>query len=141
MSVYGICGDTQLHRVQKLLNFGARVISGRRKYEHVSDVLRDLQWLDAAHLVKYHRLCLVHRVNTTGKPEVIASSIGGAARHQYQTRAAGRHVLPKIRTEAGRRRLCYGAVREYDSLPIDSSSRSFRRQLRRYLLSEQFGPK
>ena len=37
-------------RLQKLLNFGARVISGRRKYDHISDVLKDLEWLTAANL-------------------------------------------------------------------------------------------
>ena len=31
ISLYGTCNSTQLHRVQKLINFGARVISGRNK--------------------------------------------------------------------------------------------------------------
>ena len=34
ISVYGTCGETQLHRVQKILNFCARVACGRRKHEH-----------------------------------------------------------------------------------------------------------
>ena len=39
--------------VQKLINFGARVISGRRKYDRIHDALRDLQWLDEPeHLVR-----------------------------------------------------------------------------------------
>ena len=139
MSVYGTCTDTQLHRVQKLLNFGARVISGRRKYDHISDVLKDLRWLDAHNLVRYHRLCLVHSVDTTGRPESIADTLGDAAQHQYMTRAAGNHVLPRIRTEAGRRRLCYSAVQDYDSLPINVNARSFRAQLRKHLLRDQCG--
>ena len=60
ISSYGTCNTTQLHRVQKLLNFGARIISGRRKHDHISDVFRELNWLDARSLVTYHRLCLVH---------------------------------------------------------------------------------
>ena len=139
ISVYGTCGDTQLHRVQKLLNFGARVISGRRKYDHIQDVLRDLQWLDVHHLVTYHRLSMVHNVDTRGRPEAIASTIGEMAQHQYQTRTAGHHVLPRIRTEAGRRRLCYSAVKAYDCLPFDVNERNFRRRLRRYLLNDQYG--
>ena len=57
ISIYGTCGKTQLHRVQKLLNFCARVISGRRKYDHISAVLRQLNWLRAEQLVSYHQLC------------------------------------------------------------------------------------
>ena len=139
MSVYGICNNTQLHRIQKLLNFGARVISGRRKYDHIHDVLEELRWLNVPNLVSYHRLCMVHTVAATGRPETIATTIGTTAQHQYRTRAAGYHVLPRIRTEAGRRRLCYGAVRDYDRLPFDVNARNFRPRLRRYLLRDQYG--
>ena len=81
-------------------------------------MFRDLQWLDIVHPVRYHRLCMVNSVHTSGKPEDIANTIGDIAQHRYVTRSAGRHVLPKIRPEAGRRRPCYGAVREYDQLTI-----------------------
>ena len=66
---------------------------------------------NAAQLVRYHRLCVVHSVAATGRPEDIANTIGEVAQHQYRTRAAGQHALPRIRTEAGRRRQCYSAVR------------------------------
>ena len=56
ISVYGTCGATELRRVQKVLNFCARVISGRRKHSHVTDVLRGLKWLSAANLALYHRI-------------------------------------------------------------------------------------
>ena len=79
MSVYGKCGQTNLRRIQKLLNFGARVISGRRKYHPIHDVLRGLQWLDAQHLVRYHRLCMEHSVLTTGRPDAIMRTIGHTA--------------------------------------------------------------
>ena len=71
---------------------------------------------NAAQLVRCHRLCVVHSVAATGRPEDIANTIGEVAQHQYRTRAAGQHALPRIRTEAGRRRLCYSAVRDYDKL-------------------------
>ena len=37
-----VCNDTQMKRIQKLLNFAARVLSGRRKFDHISDVLHRL---------------------------------------------------------------------------------------------------
>ena len=49
--VYGSAGNkTQLGRLQRLLNFCARVISGRRKYDHISYVLRELGWLTASNM-------------------------------------------------------------------------------------------
>ena len=52
ISVYGTANKTQLSRLQQLLNFGARVISGRRKYDHISDVLRELNWLSADNMYR-----------------------------------------------------------------------------------------
>ena len=123
--------------VQKLLNFSARVISGRRKYDHVRDVIRDLQWLDVRQLVRYHRMCMVHATLTSGIPEEIAVTFGETAQHRYETRTACQHALPRIRTEAGRRRQCYSAVRDYDSLPPSVGGRRFRCRLRRHLLECQ----
>ena len=41
LSVYGICVQTQVHRLQKLINSATRVLTGRRKFDHVSDEIRD----------------------------------------------------------------------------------------------------
>ena len=139
ISVYGTCNATQLHRVQKLLNFGARVVSGRRKHDHVADVLRDLNWLDARGLVTYHRLCLTHAAITTGSPECIAMCIGPSRDHVYQTRGSSQRTLPRIHSESGRRRLSYGAVQQYNQLPFDTNTRHFKSTLRRYLLRELYG--
>ena len=82
---------------------------------HIRRVLtRELNWLDAHGLVEYHRLCLVHSAITTGRPESIVESIGAVAQHQYQTRGASQRVLSRIRTELGRRRLCYSGVQPYN---------------------------
>ena len=53
LSVYGSCGMTQLRRVQKLVNFCVRVVKGKRRFDHVSQSLEQLQWLTAEQLVRY----------------------------------------------------------------------------------------
>ena len=139
ISLYGTCTGTELDRVQKLLKFGARVISGRRKHDHISDVLRELNWLDARSLVMYHRLCLVHTAIKTGRPESLADAIGDVAGHRYPTRGCSRRTLPRLHKELGRRRLCYGAVQAYNQLPFDTNIRGFRSRLKRHLLRVQHG--
>ena len=51
-----VCNDTQMKRIQKLLNFAARVLTGRRKFDHISDVLHRLNWFTAEHMHLYHGL-------------------------------------------------------------------------------------
>ena len=116
--VYGVCGVTQLARLQKLLNFGARVISGRRKYDHISDVLKNLQWLSAENRWRYHSLTMLKRMLDSGQPESLRNGIvTRGSVHGRSTRHAASLATPAIRTESGRRRFLYSAVTEYNGLP------------------------
>ena len=136
MSVYGTCGEQQMHRVQKILNFCARVVTGRRRYDHVSDVFHDLRWMCAGELAYYHRLCTIHNVIVTGLPKALRDTIRetGDQRHTHATRGSSSVILPQIRTESGRRRLNYSAVLAYNQLPLIPSTAGFRRQLKRHIL-------
>ena len=138
MSVYGTCSDTQLHRIQKILNFCARVVSGRKKRDHISDVTQRLGWMSAKQLVSYHSVCSVQSMLFTGQPEALRSTIGPPAntRHSHETRNAGQLTLPHIRTEAGRRRLCYHGVMSFNELKFNYSSVNFRRSLKKAIMSQ-----
>ena len=138
ISVYGTCGATELHRVQKVLNFCARVISGRRKHSHVSDVLKDLRWLSAANLVLYHRICMVRTIVQTGQPSGIALMLHSATDHGHDTRHARRLRLPQIHTEEGRRQLLYSGIDAYNQFcAAYDGQTSFMKAVRRYLLQDQ----
>ena len=41
-SIYGTYGQAQKHKIQKLLNFCARVVCGVRKYDHISACYKQL---------------------------------------------------------------------------------------------------
>ena len=66
ISVYGTAAAKNMSRVQKVINFGARVITGRRKRDHISDALKSLTWLPARELVIYHTLCLLNPISGRG---------------------------------------------------------------------------
>ena len=90
MSVYGSCGVTQMRRVQKLVNFCARVVSGRRRSDRISDAIEQLGWMRATELVEYHTVCAVQSAITTRNPERISDTIGPRAseQHSHDTRHA-----------------------------------------------------
>ena len=75
ISVYGNCTQRNLSRIQKIINFAAKVIFGRRKFDHVSDLLENLGWLSADQLARYHSLCLLHKVRRSGEPEALAGAL------------------------------------------------------------------
>ena len=137
IGIYGTCGKTQLHRVQKLLNFCARVISGRRKYDHISDVLKQLQWLRADQLVRYHQLCLVKNALDTGLPVDIAAMFTYVVT-PYQTRQTGQLSHPRAKTTSGQRRLvhCSHQFNQLPPLMKGFSHYAFKKNLKQLILRE-----
>ena len=138
ISIYGTHGQTQTHRIQKLINFCARVICGKRKYDHISAEIRRMQWLSASQLITYHRLCVIQKALVTGLPTGIASQLNVAA-HGHNTRSHDHLQRPRARTNAGVRRLCFSGSDAYNRLPTEirqlNMSR-FKTRLKEILLTD-----
>ena len=73
--MYGNGHRENLDLIQKVLNFAARIISNRKKFDHISDVLLSLGWLNASEFVEYSDLCMLHSMISSGQPDVLASQI------------------------------------------------------------------
>ena len=56
ISVYGGTNQTHMKQVQSVLNFCARVVSGRRKHDHISDVVKQNLAFNAKQLAFYHNV-------------------------------------------------------------------------------------
>ena len=127
-----------MRKLQKIINFCARVVSGRRKFDHISDIVERLGWLNAKSLVQYHTACSLFKTLRTGAPAYVARTIGPPrnAVHSHATRRSAELSLPRIRTEAGRRRLCYRGVSLLNELDIREAV-PFKSTLRNVLLEKQ----
>ena len=117
ISIYATSGQTPIKRIQKLINFCARVICGKRKYDHISAEIKRLGWLSAEQLVLYHRLCMIRKVLLTGHPPGIAEYFTTVS-HSHDTRALGQLARPQIKNNAGKRRLCFSGADAYNQLPM-----------------------
>ena len=85
IALYGTHGSVQLPRVQKLINFCARVVNGRR-CDHVSDVVRDLRWLSADQFVRYHNYAM------PAQKGLAYESATRYSRNVHSRRACSRHA-------------------------------------------------
>ena len=104
--IYGSCTKRNLNRLQRVVNFGARVIAGRKKRDSVQDILRDLKWLSVTQLHSYHALCLIKRLLDNNQPMTLARRLVRRSEvRPTQTRQNNDIDLPAIRTEYGRHRL------------------------------------
>ena len=115
IQVYGCANKSSIARLQKVFNFAARVLSGRRKYDHLSDVMEQLGWLTVHQLVTYFDICLLHGIISNGKPEVLRSAIMfNHERVERGTRQSNHLSLPRVRNNHGKRRFIYRATQQYN---------------------------
>ena len=137
--VYG-CGSTSnLRRLQKIINFAARVVSGKRRFDRVSGVIEALGWLDAPDLFLYQTLCLIHKVCRTTEPESLANLFvtnRDLPDRLRFTRQDSLLFLPRVGTETGKRRFAYRAAlemnrlhRDFDHMPVRKFGRALKRRV------------
>ena len=140
ISVYGNCSKGNLSRIQKVINYSAKIIFGRRKYDHVSDLLERLGWLGAESMASYHTLCVTHKVRRWGEPVQLAAGLSTVAEARVVervTRQNGLLSVPRSRTEMGRRRFACRGPALYNDLPRDLTELPvplFSRRLKTYLV-------
>ena len=138
--VFGCANQTALKRLQKVQNFAARVISGRRKFEHISDVIQRLGWLPVGSLVDMNDMCLLHSVIRTGEPEVLRQGIYyNREVADRRTRQSDHLYIPRARSNVGQRTFMYRASKLYNEHVIGTerehmSHSSFKKSLKVRLL-------
>ena len=146
ISVYGNGRKDNFRRIQKIINYAARVLFGRRKYDHVSDLLERLGWLSAEGMGTYHTVCLTHKVRRSGEPEQLAAGLSTVAEARTVERATRQDNLlsvPRSRTEMGRRRFACRGPTLYNALPRDIEGLPvplFCRRVRQHLAAPSRAP-
>ena len=143
VQVYGNASNCHIQKIQKVINFAARIISGRRKYEHISDVTRSLGWLSAREFVDLNDICLLHRIISEKQPMSVASQI--KRNHQVvsrSTRQSNLLTVPQARTRHGQRTFLCRSAKLYNTAVIrknrqDWSVRRLRAALKREYMSQR----
>jgi len=141
-----LCWLTE-HKLQRVLNAAARVVSNTRKHDHgLSDLLHDeLHWLDVPQRVDYKLCVTVHRCLQHKAPPHLAAlctpvSDIASRQHLRSARSNQLDVPRHRRTQFGRRAFSVAGPMAWNALP-DSirdtalSTYSFGRYLKTLLFS------
>ena len=104
-----------MQRLDKNLNFALRIISGKRKFEHISraraNIRKELGWPTADELYRKQSLNLLHKINIIGEPQTLVSQLQVTSNlRPLSTRQNLDFALPCVRTEADKRRFFYDVL-------------------------------
>ena len=106
IQVYGGTSVGNISKIKKIFNFAARVISGRKKYDHITDLLKQYEWLDATQFIAYSDMCMLHKIVNSGQPSPLASQFSfNRDVVGRPTRQSDQLALFRPRTNHGKR--CY----------------------------------
>ena len=140
-----LCGlpNTQLRRVQSVLNAGARLIFGLRRSDHISSALVSLHWLRARERTVFKMAVLVYRSLNCQAPIYLSSSLMRVSdipsRRRLRSSSTMQLDVPRHRISVGARAFPVAGATIWNSLPDDVTSApsisTFRRRLKTFLFS------
>lgn len=130
---YGIA-DKLLHQIQLIQNAAAKVVTGKYKYDHIGEDLKDLHWLDIRKRILFKLALLVHKSITGTAPQYLQDLVSYAP-HGH----AANLLVPTTHTKSGRRSFGYIGPKLYNNLPRSlkeaESVITFKKSLKTYLFN------
>ena len=133
LSVWGGATANRLGRVQKALNFAARIVTGARRSDHISPILTALGWRTVSELVNRRDCMAIHRaLNDFRAPTATRALFSYRADVSARTtRASSTGVLelPGFRLSMSRRSFSYRAAATWNRLPQQLRSSRTRARL------------
>ena len=110
-------------KLQLVQNSLARLVTGTRKFDHITPVLKKLHWLPISSRITYKIATLTHKTLATSQPAYLFSSIHRSVPSR-NTRSAQHIRLSKpdihnFRSEFSRRGFSNCAPTVWNSLPVD----------------------
>ena len=122
LSVYGNGSATNEARLAKVINFASRVVTGLRKFDHVSRARIDLGLCTPRQMYDSRIAIVAHRVRMLGEPDELASLLCTFADARSCERVTGQDQClrpPTARTAAGRRSFAHRAASLLNAVPDD----------------------
>ena len=138
--VWSNTSKKNISKLQKVQNFACRIITGKRKFDHITPVLRELRWLPVTSFLKYTLGVLAFKCVKGLAPSYLCHRFKTrACVHDRNTRYKNNLNTPAYKSASGQRTFLYRAmsfwnslpceIRECDNLPI------FKRHLKEFLSS------
>lgn len=125
LPVWSSCYQTDLSKLQRrILHWPAKIITNRRKYDRMGNLLVELDWMSLSQQATYQTAMMSHQA-CNGQTNTYLSELFDKAEHTHNTRTATSTIfnVPSQKTDRGKRRFgCLGPTtlnRFHHLCPLD----------------------
>ena len=121
-TVWANTSKTNVRKLQRIQNFAARILTGTRKYEHITPALNDLRCLSGPSMLTLYDAILTFKCLRGLSPKYLSSRFNTRASvHGRNTRNKNKLDIPALNTTAGQRSFIYRAVKCWNILPDENT--------------------
>ena len=116
-NVWSNTSEHNLNRIQGVQNFAARNVSGSKKYDHISPILKDLRWLPVRQQLYFRHAIMAFKCMTGCAPDSLFSKyVQRTTITKRTTRNSQMLNIPLYKTATGQRTFYYRTVKLWNSL-------------------------
>lgn len=138
--VWGTTTGEQLDRVQKVQNFAAKVAyGGVKKYDHVTPILNDLQWLDIKNKIVFDNCIFTYKVLNHMFPDWLFKFPSVGDLQERPTRQSNHLVIRRTNTVIGTRAISVRGPKEWNEIPVNirnsPSIQVFKKNLKKHIFN------
>lgn len=93
-------------------------MTGLKKYDHITEALKSLKWLNVKKKLLFNDLVMVYKCINNLTPNYLCERFKQRSEiHQRDTRQKSELTLPKCRIAAGQRAFAFRGAKSYNFLP------------------------
>ena len=116
-TVWSNTSNSNIAKLQKVQNFAGRIILELRKYDHISDGLRSLNWLPIKERLILNDATMMHKCINKLAPDYLVDMFKLRSHvHNRQTRSSSALDIPLCRLSTGQRSFAYRGAKLWNSL-------------------------
>ena len=117
-SMWSSTTKKNIARLQKVQNFAARIVTGARKYEHITLMLKELHWLPVTKQLEVRDILMTFNCIKGLAPPSLCNKFSTRSQvHTRNTRTKDILHIPSFRSATGQRSFSYRAVQLWNDLP------------------------
>ena len=138
--LHGITTKENIKKLQIIQNFTCRIVLGLKKYDHITEGLKSLNWLNVNDRLLVNDLLMVHKCIHDQIPSyLIGKCIQCSKIHGRNTRCSRELDLPICRLKSGQRSFAFRGAKLLYNLPNEikqiSDVKKFKAKVCNYLLN------
>ena len=133
-SVWSNTSKKNIKKLQLLQNFAARIVLGLKKYNHISEGLKSLGWLDINHKLKFNKCVMMYKCLNEGAPAYLSQRFKKRSQiHSRTTWNRNDLDLIKCHLATGQQSFSFRGAKAWNELPNSvrdaSSLNNFKKNL------------